>query len=71
MGLSSHVKSMCIYCYIPAGTKRWNNVEIYFGTTSWSNFNYILTVLQRHVPAGIAKHTIKARVWVLKAQKTH
>ena len=38
---------------IPVGIIRWDNVEIYFGTTSQPNFNYISTLFQRQMPAGM------------------
>ena len=47
----------------PAGTTRWNNVEMYF-LTSRPNFNYISTLFQRQMPAGyVAFQNISINIW--------
>ena len=38
---------------IPVGTIRWINVEMKFRTTSRRYFNYISTLFQCQMPAGI------------------
>ena len=45
---------------IPAGTIRWNNVEIKIGTTSRPNFNYITTLFQRQMPAGMGSYSARS-----------
>ena len=42
-----------LFGQIPAGTTHWINVEIQFRTTSRPNFNYISTLFQRQMPAGM------------------
>ena len=46
--ISSHM-----VVYIPAGTIRWINVEMKFRTTSRRYFNYISTLFQCQMPAGM------------------